>query len=83
MDAFYHLLDDSGIRFIVIPKNSINETLGLTEPLQFAIDHFQHAYEDGKYIVLEVPELKSPSPSSKTDTALVYNHNQKDETSVV
>ena len=80
LDTFYHLLDDSGIRYIVIPKNSINETLGLTKPLQFAIDNFQHVYEDGKYIVLDVPELKSPSPISSTDSALVYDHNQRDET---
>ena len=80
LDTFYHLLDDSGIRYIVIPKNSINGTLGLTKPLQFAIDNFQHVYEDGKYIVLDVPELKSPSPISNTDSALVYDHNQTDET---
>jgi hypothetical protein len=79
LDSFYHLLDDSGIRYIVIPKNSINGTLGLTKPLQFGIDNFQHVYEDGKYIVLDVPELKSPSPISSIDTALVYDHNQRGE----
>ena len=80
LDAFYHLLDDSGIRFIVIPKSSINETLGLKEPLQFAIGNFQRVYEDSKYLVLDVPELKSPSTISSIDTALVYNNNQRDKT---
>jgi hypothetical protein len=80
LDAFYHLLDDSGIRYIVIPKSSINKTLGLKEPLQFAIDNFQRVYEDSKYLVLDVPELKSPSSNSSADTALVYNNSQRDET---
>jgi hypothetical protein len=82
LDAFYHLLDDSGTKFIIVPRNSINKTQGITEPVHFAINHFQHTYEDGKYIVLEVPELKPPSSSSETDTALVYNNNRNDNTSL-
>ncbi len=82
LDSFFHLLDNSGTKFIVIPRNSINNTQTLTEPIRFAMSHFQHIYEDGKYIVLEVPELSPPSPYSETDTALVYDNNQDAETSL-
>lgn len=80
LDAFYHLLEYSGTRYIIIPKASISQKPGLTEPILFALDHFQRTYEDNEYIVLDVPDLKAPSSASGTDIALVYNHNQKDET---
>jgi hypothetical protein len=79
LDAFYHLLDDNGIKYIVLPKDSINKKVELKEPIRFAIEHFQRAYEDSKYIMLDVPNVISPSSSPVSDTAIIYNHNQKDE----
>ena len=76
---FISLLDYGGIRYIVIPKASINERLNLSEPVRFALDHFKHTYENNKYIVLDVPDLKPPSSSSDTDIALIYNPNQQDK----
>jgi hypothetical protein len=78
LDGFYRLLDDSGTKYIIIPKNSINERLRITEPVRFAMNHFQRIYEDNKYIVLEVPSFRSPSSSPGTDTAVIYDHDQKD-----
>jgi hypothetical protein len=79
LDAFYHLLDGTGTRYIIIPKDSINERQGITEPVRFAVAHFQRIYEDKKYIVLDVPPLESPSSSPGTDTAVIYDNDQKDE----
>jgi hypothetical protein len=79
LDAFYRLLDLGGIRYIVIPKATINERLNLSEPVRFALDNFKHTYENNKYIVLDVPDLKPPSSSSETDIALIYNPNQQDK----
>ena len=82
LDGFYQLLDDSGTKYIIIPKNSINERLRITEPVLFAVDHFQPIYEDKNYVVLEVPSLSSPSSSPGTNTAVIYEHDQKDESSL-
>jgi hypothetical protein len=78
LDGLYHLLDYSGTRYIIIPKESISQKLGLTEPTLFILNHFQRIYEDNKYIVLDVPEFASSFTTTGTDeTALIYN--DKDE----
>src|SRR5206468_10872172 len=50
LDSLYRLLEYSNARFIVIPKESIKqEEVKLSEPVRFALDNFQHFYEDEKY----------------------------------
>jgi len=78
LDGLYHLLDYSGAKYIIIPKESISQKPGLTEPTHFILNHFQRIYEDNKYIVLDVPVLASPYTTTGTnETALIYN--DKDE----
>jgi hypothetical protein len=70
LDSFYHLLDITGTKYIIIPKNSIAEK-SLTDPTLFALDNFKRIYEDSDYIILEVPYLRGPSQKSG-ELAIVY-----------
>jgi hypothetical protein len=87
LEGLYDLLDYSDSRYILLPKSDIDragggmrsESMkggGLSEALQFALEHFKRPYEDNNYTVLAVPNL-SP-PSSKGDVALVYEKNTSD-----
>jgi hypothetical protein len=77
LDSFYHLLVDSGIKYIIIPKETVSKKSELKEPIIFALDHFGLTYQDKKYIVLEVPSLGPVSQTLDTNTALIYDHNKK------
>lgn len=76
LDSFYHLLDISNTKYIIMPKDIFKEK-ELTDPIQFALDNFQHTYEDNNYLILEVPALRGPSTISDTKVAITY---KKDKT---
>jgi hypothetical protein len=46
----------------------------ITNTLRFAIENFQKAYEDDKYLVLAVPPLTSPQPQA--DIGLIQEKNE-------
>lgn len=76
LDSLYRLLDSTNTRFIIIPKEIVKQQdTKLSEAVRFAVHHFQHYYENEKYLVLEVPPLSAPS-SSNSEVALVYNGNE-------
>jgi hypothetical protein len=72
LDALYRQLDYSDARYILVPKYTIQNGKGVTEPIRFAFDYFKHIYEDNNYIVLEVPPLEPPDSTSKPRVALLY-----------
>lgn len=78
LDSFYHLLADSGIKYIILPKQDIRINAELTEPVAFALDHFSIIYQNKKYVVLEVPKLGPVTNSIGNDIALVYDQDKKD-----
>jgi hypothetical protein len=69
LSGLYSLLDYSDSRFIVLPKQDINN--GSTENIKFVLQNFEKAYEDDNHIVLSVPSLAPPT--SRGDVALVAN----------
>ena len=73
LDAFYHLLEDNDVRYIILPRNSIKDESLLTEPTRFALHYFNRFYEDKNYIVLQVPQLKAASLSPNVQVALLYD----------
>ena len=67
LEGFYELLDESDTRYIVLPKDYIDNNgkqAYLSYPLLFSLDNFPRAYEDISYVVLEVPPFKPPRASS-------------------
>jgi len=75
LDSFYRLIEYSDAKYIVMPKHSIINGTGLSEPASFALIYFPIVYNDDNYTVLEVPRLKAPSTVFSPDIALIY---QKD-----
>ena len=71
LDSLYHLLDISNTKYIIMPKNSFKEK-ELTDPILFALENFQHIYEDGNYVILEVPSLRGPSAISDSEFGIIY-----------
>jgi hypothetical protein len=72
LDSLYHSLDYTDTRYIIIPKESITKT-SISEPVRFVLEHFNHIYEDDNYILIEVPFLAPPIPSSRAEVGLIYN----------
>jgi hypothetical protein len=72
LDSFYRLLEYSDAKYIAIPKSSIINGTGLSEPAGFALVHFPIVYDDDNYTVLEVPPLKAPSLDLAPEVALIY-----------
>jgi hypothetical protein len=71
LEGFYKLLDYTNTRYIVLKKSDLDK--GVSNVLRFALENFKRPYEDNKYIVLSVPELRSPLPSSSEgDVALIF-----------
>ena len=74
LDSFYRQLEYSDIRFILLPKASIQDEKSVTDPIIFALNYFKRAYESKNYIILQVPPLEPPDSSSKASIALLRNH---------
>jgi hypothetical protein len=70
LDAFYHLLESSNTRYIIIPHDSIKDKI-IPSPTRFAMDNFQPVYNDSKYLVLAVPTLSGPSADAKNNVAII------------
>ena len=66
LDLFYHLLEKSNTKYILIPTNSINQQT-LEDPVKFAIQNFQQIYRDDNYIVFSIPSLLGPSKASESE----------------
>lgn len=82
-DALYHLLDYSDAKFIIMPKDRIQNSSSLTEPTRFVSKYFKTVYEDKKYILLEVPILVAPEASFNSRVGLVYNQSDNLATKTV
>ena len=91
LEGLYNLLDDSDVKFILIPKKSIiaetqnrqvssaNNPLlntSISNVLHFVVDNFPIVYEDGNYIILKVLPFTSPSPGG--NVAFVYQRDSYD-----
>jgi hypothetical protein len=74
LDSFYRLLEYSDAKYIVMPKHSIINGTGLSEPASFALVNFPIVYNDDNYTVLEVPRLKAPHTDSASEVALIYEN---------
>ncbi|HXW11965.1 MAG TPA: hypothetical protein VD694_04325 [Nitrososphaeraceae archaeon] len=72
IDEFYRLLDATDSRYIVLSKDNISTRDILPEPVSFALQYFEHVYEDQNYVVLDIPDIKGPS-SSSAEVALLYD----------
>jgi len=72
LDSFYRLLEYTDTKYIAIPKGSIINGTGLSEPASFASIYFPIVYNDDNYTVLEVPPIKAPSTDFSADVALIY-----------
>jgi hypothetical protein len=74
LEGFYRLLDHTNTRYIVLKRSDLDK--GVSNVLSFALENFKRPYEDNKYIVLSVPDLRSPLPppssSSEGDVALIF-----------
>ena len=73
LDALYYHLAYSDVKYIIIPKDSIQAGGQIAEPTRFVLEYFKRIYQDNKYIIIEVPPLASPTTYSKTEVALMYN----------
>jgi hypothetical protein len=73
LDEFYRQLEDSDVRYILLPKASIKDKILLGEPIRFALQYFNRFYEDKDYIILQVRPLKAPSLSPDAQVALLYD----------
>jgi hypothetical protein len=71
LDSFYHLLENTNTKYIIIPHMSINDEI-LPGPTRFALDNFQRIYDDANYQVLRVPSLHGPSQLNDNDIAIIY-----------
>jgi hypothetical protein len=77
LEGLYYSMDKDKIKYIVLLRadtktDSYLDEL-LSKPLKFALDNFERAYEDDKYVVLKVPELSPPLSESDVDVGLVYS----------
>ena len=70
LDAFYHLLEYSNTKYIIIPHKNIKDKI-IPAPTRFAIYNFQPVYDDNQYLVLSVPSLSGPSTGSKSNVAII------------
>ena len=69
LEIFYNLLDYSNTKYTVLPKEYIDtydKQASLSYPMNFALDNFPRVYENGNYLVLEVPPLSPPRASSSS-----------------
>ena len=71
IDLFYHLLENTNTKFMVIPINSINNQT-LSNPMKFSLDNFQQIYRDNGYVVLGIPSFHGPSTASQSQVGIVY-----------
>lgn len=81
LDSFYHLLESSNTRYIVMPTDGINPVT-LTDPTRFALDNFQQIRNDNNYLVLNVPSLHGPSPFSENDIGIIYKKDESFEPTI-
>jgi hypothetical protein len=71
LESFYDLIEKSNTKYILIPSNSTNQsTLG--DPARFAFENFQHIYDDGNYLVLNVPSLPGPATPTESEVGIIY-----------
>ena len=91
LEGLYNLLDDSDVKFIMVPKKSIiaetqnrqvssayNLVLNnsVSNVLHFVVDNFPIIYKDDNYIILQVLPLTPPSTDS--NVAFVYQSDSYD-----
>jgi len=81
VDSFYHLLELSGTRYIMIPTNTTNQ-MTLTDPVRFAINNFQQVYKDQNYVVLSIPWLSGPSMNSQNTVGIMYERDNSGSLSI-
>jgi hypothetical protein len=76
LEGFYDRLRFTNSEYIVLPRkyaDTIENGLS-THIIRFALENFQMVYHDANYLILKVP-LALSAPSSKGDTAFVYQKN--------
>ena len=73
IEALYYHLWYNDARYIIVSKDIFNTPSIVTDSTRFVIEHFTPVYENDNYIVLEVPSLGPPAPSSNASVALVYD----------
>ena len=73
IEALYYHLWYNDARYIIVSKDIFKTPSIVTDSTRFVIEHFTAVYENDNYIVLEVPSLVPPAPSSNASVALVYN----------
>jgi hypothetical protein len=71
LEGFYRILDYTNTRYIVLTKSDLDKGV-VTKAVGFALENFKRPYEDNNYIVLSVPQLRSPFSSSAANTGLVF-----------
>jgi hypothetical protein len=70
IEGLYSILNTDNVQYLILPKENIVD--GKVQlPVQFALENFRRAYEDGNYIVLTVPSIVPPI-SSMNGLALIY-----------
>jgi hypothetical protein len=72
LELFYHLLEKSNTKYILIPTNSINQQT-LEDPVKFAFQNFRQIYRDDNYIVFGSPSLHGPSAFSQSEVGIIHN----------
>jgi hypothetical protein len=71
IDLFYHLLENTNTKFLIIPTSSINnQTLG--KLMKFSLDSFQQVYHDDTFNVLRIPSLRGPSTTPQGEVGILY-----------
>ncbi|HKQ21589.1 MAG TPA: hypothetical protein VJS91_06090, partial [Nitrososphaeraceae archaeon] len=71
IDLFYHLLENTNTKFLIIPTSSINnQTLG--KLMKFSLDSFQQVYHDDTFNVLRIPSLRGPSTTPQAEVGILY-----------
>ena len=71
LDSFYHLIEKSNTKYILIPSNSSNQ-LTLGDPARFAFENFEHIYDDHNYMLVNVPSLHGPSTPTESEVGIIY-----------
>lgn len=71
IDLFYHLLENTNTKFMVLPTNSINNQT-ISNPIKFSLDNYQQIYRDNNYVVLGIPPFHGPSIPSKSEIGIIY-----------
>jgi hypothetical protein len=78
LGAFYHLVEKTNTKYIMIPKTNIKQDTVLPDPLEFALKNFQKIYEDDQYVVVETPTVHGPSDLLPVDIAVaIVDKNDK------